>query len=383
MDQMKIVRLLGQGSAHEESGMNCQDRLSVVTAPNGTKVFCISDGCSGSKYAEIGAQSNLDVINRIFTHCTINELTHSKLKELFPYLEKSPTPIQENDFASCLRLIFRVEILTTAICLLDVIPDPTELFATLLFVVREKEKTLIGHIGDGNVVLYDKNGEIAFRSEEENGSDSSHTVFTLSESFLHHFRCDVIPTSSYESLVMFSDGPQKMFRMESGTIPTGAYEIAMKPVKNGDVNTDAELLAHMKTYISHAMHYIFDDWSIIIACDLDGREDNQLEALTPTPLKQIFMKEFNRRRGIEDPAPQTNNDMPFGGSEKPGGNSGNKLPDPKPLYNNNDFDINERIVNGRPDQKGKQSYRYRQEVVSVNGRGVVVEELEVKQGGKV
>lgn len=403
---MKIIRLLGKGSAHEDKGMNCQDRLSVVTVLNGTKVFCISDGCSGSKYAEIAAQSNLDVINRIFAQCTIKELTFTKLKELFPYLEKSPTPIEENDFVSCLKLIFRIELYKTAKSLLNINPETSELFATLLFVVREEEKTLVGHIGDGNVVLYDKDGGIVFRSEEENGSDSSHTIFTLSESFLRHFRCDVIPTSSYDSMVMFSDGPQTMFKLEGGTIPKGAYEMAVTPVKNGDINSDAELLEHMREYIGHAMHYIFDDWSIIIACDPDSKEDNQLEKLTPAPLKQIFMKEFNRKRGIEEPAPQTNEDETPGGSEESGEDKSENLPSnaadktanipsapnterdsapssSKPLADKSDFDINEKIVNGRPDKKDTHSFRFCQQVVSADGRKGVIEERVSKKNERI
>lgn len=404
---MKIIRLLGKGSIHEDMGKGCQDRLSVVTAPNGRKIFCDSDGCSGSQYPEIAAQANIDTINRIFTHCSIDELTLSKLSELYPYLKQSPVPIEEDDFASCMKQIFRMELVKSAKSQLGGLPDPKDILATLLFVVREEEKTLIGHIGDGNILMF-RDREVVFRSEEENGSDSSHTYFTLSNSFIERFRCDVIPTSSYDSLAMFSDGMQSMFKYEGGTIPKGAYELAVEPVKNGEINSDAELLEHLIEPISHAMHYVFDDWSIIIACDLDNKEDNPLEELSPAPLKEIFMTEFNRARGLEQPEPALNEEKPteapeppepvakdkgeeapFGQTSpqvqnvpKPCNEPGQAPSSPKPFESEDDFDINEEIVNRRPDQKRSVSFRYRQESVMINGRGVVDERTEIEKNGK-
>ena len=303
---MKVLHFLGKGVGHEENNKGCQDRLSVLTAENGTQIFAVSDGCSSSKYAEEAAQCNLNVVNNIFSHLKIDALSRETLSTLYPYIQSEKVPYDHSDVAPFLGLIFRVELFK-----LNTQPNNTDFSsgnfcATLLFVVREKEKTLIGHIGDGNIILFDKQGTAVFRSEEDNGEDSSHTFFTVDNHFAEYFHRFVIPTSSYNSLMLFSDGPQRLFYMETGSILKGASEYVMEPFINGKNNCDEALKNLLKEPIGNAMHYVFDDWSIIAAKDLDDPESDESE-VKEISLRDLFFEVYNRRK---EEADRQNSDEP-------------------------------------------------------------------------
>ena len=297
---MKTIQLRGKGVGHEDRNLECQDRLSVTRNKNST-VFAVSDGCSSSEFGGESAQCNIDIINKIFSSCTIDSFTPEALKKLYPYLENADNA----DVLSCLSIIFKYELAKNGKKLKEDVA-PGDLCATLLFVVREEEKTAIGHIGDGNIIMYDSNGKEVFRSEEKNGASSSETFFTIGGYFEESFRFDVIQTESYDSLILFSDGPQTMFKLENNyDISAGAYDLVVEPCVNGRIKTGEELKLELQKTIAHAMHYVFDDWSIITAFDF-GNPDEEIQENTSEPisLKQLFMEEYNRQKSAPEEVPE-------------------------------------------------------------------------------
>lgn len=289
---MKVFRFLGVGTGHTEKQKPCQDRLSAIVAENGTAIFAVSDGCSSSKYGGEAAQVNIDVINNIFSQLRIKDLSVESLLGLYPALaEKINKPTTVTD---CLGRVLGYEqsVLSHKLSETDKDVSSTDFCATLLFVIVEQDRTLVGHIGDGNIIFYDGNGETVFHSEPENGSSSSHTYFTLSNNFSEHFFLTEISTDSYKSMIMSSDGTQSMFSLEGNhAVEKAAYELAVKPVAEGTVHSDKEFVELLHIPLSRAMHYNFDDISVITMCKC-------AEVFSPIeiiPLKKRFMEEFNRR----------------------------------------------------------------------------------------
>lgn len=289
---MKILRFLGEGVGHSDRGNPCQDRLSAIVAENGTAIFAVSDGCSSSKYGGEAAQVNIDVINNIFSQLRIKDLSVELLLGLYPALaEKINKPTTVTD---CLGRVLGYEqsVLSHKLSETDKDVSSTDFCATLLFVIVEQDRTLVGHIGDGNIIFFDEKGQTVFHSEPENGSSSSHTYFTLSNNFSEHFFLTEISTDSYKSMIMSSDGTQSMFSLEGNhAVEKAAYELVVKPVAEGTVYSDKEFAELLHIPLSRAMHYNFDDISVITMCKC-------AEVFSPIeiiPLKKRFMEEFNRR----------------------------------------------------------------------------------------
>lgn len=307
---MKILRFLGEGVGHSDRGNPCQDRLSAIVAENGTAIFAVSDGCSSSKYGGEAAQVNIDVVNNIFSQLRIKDLSVESLLGLYPYLaEKINKPTTVTD---CLGRVLGYEqsVLSNKLSETDKDVRSTDFCATLLFAIVEQDRTLVGHIGDGNIIFYDGNGETVFHSEPENGSSSSRTFFTLSKDFVEHFFLREISTDSYKSMIMSSDGTQSMFSLEGNhAVEKAAYELAVKPVAEGTIHSDKEFAELLHIPLSRAMHYNFDDISVITMCKCT-------EVFSPIeiiPLKKRFMEEFNRRRAEL----QKNNDQEDDSTENP------------------------------------------------------------------
>lgn len=290
---MKVFRFLGVGTGHTEKQKPCQDRLSAIVAENGTAIFAVSDGCSSSKYGGEAAQVNIDAVNNIFSQLRIKDLSVESLLGLYPYLaENKDRPETDID---CLGCIFAHEqgILLKRLSKNDKDVISSDFCATLLFVIVEQDRTLVGHIGDGNIIFFDEKGQTVFHSEPENGSSSSRTFFTLSKDFAEHFFLTEISTDSYKSMIMSSDGTQSMFSLEGNhAVEKAAYELAVKPVAEGTVHSDKEFVELLHIPLSRAMHYNYDDISVITMCKCT-------EVFSPPeiiPLKKRFMEEFDKRR---------------------------------------------------------------------------------------
>lgn len=287
---MKVFNFLGKGVGHEDKGENCQDRLSIMTTEDGRTVCVVSDGCSSSDFAMETAQRNVDVINKIFSRFAIEELSRDSFAELYPMLEDYLQKCAQDDISACFQIVFNYELAMLARELNVAEPSSSDFCATLLFVICETNQTMIGHIGDGNIILYNKSGEVVYQSVADNGEDSRHTFFTINDNFRNHFRYDIIPTKSYQSLILFSDGPQTMFKLESGTVEKGAFELAIKKIASDQIKTNQEFASALQKLLANAMHYGFDDWSIIAAI-------KQLETgpeITPVSLKQMFFEVYNK-----------------------------------------------------------------------------------------
>ncbi|MBQ7089526.1 MAG: protein phosphatase 2C domain-containing protein, partial [Clostridia bacterium] len=309
---MHTLHFWGRGARHEERGEACQDRLSVFTAPNGTTILALSDGCSSSKFGGEAAEANVLTINNIFSKIKISELSRDALIKVYPELKAELSALGDREISSCFKIIFTHELRSACRRLSFSEVKTVDVCATLLFAVCEREKTLVGHIGDGGIICYDDKGNVTFYSEEENGKDSSHTYFTVSSDFQQHFRLDTISSESYSNIIMFSDGPFTMLNEREETVTEAAYESLVGPYAEGKIQTYSDLEQAVQECIAPAMHYIFDDWSLILA--------KKEPAKLPISLDALFTEIFERQRGIASVEPLASQDQIHENQAKPSAN---------------------------------------------------------------
>jgi len=331
---MKFLSFLGIGTSHERSNKPCQDRLLVRQLPQGRTILAVSDGCSGSAFAELAASANLEVIYRLFENTPIAQFSKSSVENAIPGVAEHISDVADDDITGLFQLAFLVT-------LKDLLrehgsDDFSDVCATLLFCIIEKDRTLIGHIGDGNIILFNKQGEPVFISGEDNGEDSSHTFFTASREFRDHFRLDVIQTSSFDTVSIFSDGLQQMFRCEffdpadEHPIVSGCYDIVAEPFMNNEITTHAELTDRLADFLGNAFWYGGDDWSLILAkretveekpenerdsdeqpetensdatepTEDEGTQESDSDMPVPISLVDLFYSEYYRRHPEENP----------------------------------------------------------------------------------
>ena len=101
-----------------------------------------------------------------------------------------------------------------------------------------------------------------------------------------------------------------MFSLEGNhAVDKAAYELAVKPVAEGTVRSDKEFAELLHIPLSRAMHYNYDDISVITMCKCT----EVFSPLEIIPLKKRFMEEFDKRRAEL----QKNNDQEDDNTENP------------------------------------------------------------------
>ncbi len=283
-----IFRFHSKGIYHSKNHTECQDRL-MCKCTDDKAFMAISDGCSSSRFGGKAAESNVECISRLFSILDINDLNSKNLSALYPN-------DKERLERSCEKPELLLEVplkrsLTELNCKDDSPFRASDYCATLLFAVKEKEQTLIGHIGDGYILCFDKNDDLIFISEPENGESSSHTFFTVNGSYEEHFRTAVIPSDNIASIVMFSDGPQSFFKTHgNGDVVEGVRNCIMAGIKDGTVNSNEDLKDRLvKYFIKTDYSHFSDDWSITVYTESadDSNMPYSLEKLYDTEYKKL------------------------------------------------------------------------------------------------
>ncbi len=250
---MRILNFLGQGRYHTEKEIPCQDSLLYRQTKNGRWVFAVSDGCSSSKFSHFGSKAVVKAVADFFENYE-GELSDSNLKqELLDYMVE--------------RLKAKGRQLRTY--------DLSDLYATVVFLVSEKGKFLAGHIGDGALVCFGE-AERLFISDPENAGAANVTYFVGSESAGNHFHLSLIDAegeNQLRNLILFSDGPQKMFAEKGrGDITKGVTEIISK-VRAEEINSYKSLKEYLFGQAVTSIYDIDDDWSLIVVdTELDEAE---------------------------------------------------------------------------------------------------------------
>ncbi len=82
---------------------------------------------------------------------------------------------------------------------------------------------LIIHLGDGAIIGIQKEGELKMLSSPENGLTTNQTWLTTSRDALIHLRLCFGQISSYDRIIMFTDGADVLARGKN--IPSGSSQL--------------------------------------------------------------------------------------------------------------------------------------------------------------
>lgn len=272
---MNILQYIGQGTVHFDNGTPCQDYAGSYVTANGRVILAVSDGCSSSLGAQAASACNVRAVIEFFSQedRALSDGVDMK-KELLSFINR--------------------KLLETAREMQYI--DSAEFAATLIFAVLDKDVLLSGHIGDGNLLCFDENGELMHYSDAENGVSSRYTYFTNSNGALSHFRSELVPRVDTENnrtmrnVVLYSDGPQKMF-FENGNqdIVTGVGAMVER-LHAGEITESADLRRYLHESFRRAMYLIGDDWSVIV---LDTIQPESHDAMTvPDVMKLHFLEMY-------------------------------------------------------------------------------------------
>ncbi len=259
---MNIIKYLGQGIFHNDNYLECQDSLGYLVTESGRVILALSDGCGSCIHAKSASETVVDTILEYYSDNT-NSLANdiNAKKQLIKM-------INDRLLQKALKLSYK---------------DTYEFSATMVFAVIEDCYVLIGHIGDGALMCYGKNGELLFESVAENGVDEYETYFVNSYDALRRFRLDILELeekSLLRNIVMYSDGPEKMFNSH---IRKGLNEGAtslVSNVRNNNITDCAQLGEYLHSIFTDSAKNATDDWSLIVF----DREQNMCNDFNPEPV---------------------------------------------------------------------------------------------------
>ena len=242
------------GRMHINENDLCQDCAEYTVTQDGIYVAALADGASGSRFGDIAAKCNVHAVLNYFHRVSFNQFCDY------------PKDIQCNEIInSCVSLILKT---------MRNLPGTqySDFCATLLFVVSDGEKFIIGHLGDGLICSYQKDKTVKLLSQPDNiDFDSTRTYFTLSNNANKHIAIsDVETLDDIQGIIMMSDGPELSFYDNANQIVREKNlqvimdDIAYQPCR------DLELTYYLK-------HNFFeygitgDDCSMLVFVNLETR----------------------------------------------------------------------------------------------------------------
>lgn len=177
--------ILMRGLSHRRAGLACQDAGAIVVK-NGVRIMALSDGCSASKYATQAAYANIKAILTMF--CAVRLDVFLALPELMQRIAVIGYAARE--------------IALTAGKIGD--HHRRDYAATLIFSVQDAAgRTLLGHLGDGEIFAARASGLPLYRSYPEPAAGGS-TYFTVSPDAVEHLR--LMTPDAVEKVLLTTDG---------------------------------------------------------------------------------------------------------------------------------------------------------------------------------
>lgn len=265
---MDTLGFLGTGISHERMRIPCQDALASRSMENGNRIWVLSDGAGSAEFAGQAARCNTEGILAFFGSCTLKSFLACSLQEQKKQLLKA-----------CTDALGR--------CSEEFVHRPWDFSATLLFFVWDGGAWLAGHLGDGFLLIQDRDGEPLVCSAPDNGERSSQTWFTVSPDAMEHLRLYTDPVRLPGRMLMISDGPCAMFRTRAGAYRETAEEL-LGYVRQGDI-TSAKTLADVLDQMTHYAYDRRDDWSVWL-WDQDADLEPQTEITAQSMLEREMRK---------------------------------------------------------------------------------------------
>ena len=196
----KVVSSSVAGTSHEKKGLPCQDAHHWELWSDGVLVAAVADGAGSATLSDVGAK-----------------IAVSKAVETILQLEALPTSEDEAGWKSLLTEALeeaKTSVETEANTRQVLVRD---LASTLLVTVVTLELVVTAQIGDGAIVISDKQDNIVALTTPQSGEYINQTTFLVSANALNTAQVNIWH-GNVANLAMFSDGLQMLaLKMPSGT----------------------------------------------------------------------------------------------------------------------------------------------------------------------
>ncbi len=226
--------------------------------------MALSDGATSAKYAKEAAETTVNAI--------INYFEDNKLED---FLLNNHEEQKNIIIAYILRRL--IALAKDVGC-----SNPREFSATMLFLVSNGKKIIIGHLGDGAIFLANPDNEILFTSAPDNMNGiSNRTYFAVSADAIDHFRIVQLDLDeiNVSQALMTSDGAYLMF-YNRGNHDSSKTASELLSYANSEIITTNEDLRAVLQQMAEVASERLDDWSIIICNQKQKRGDYNVEPIS-------------------------------------------------------------------------------------------------------
>jgi serine/threonine protein phosphatase PrpC len=196
----KVVSSSVAGTSHKKKGLPCQDAHHWELWSDDILVAAVADGAGSAAISDVGAK-----------------IAVSKVVETILQLEVLPTANDEKEWKSILT-----EALTVAKTCVETEANTRQvavrdLASTLLVAVATPELAVTAQVGDGAIVISDKQNNIFALTTPQSGEYINQTTFLVSPNALNQVQMNIW-YGNVANLAMFSDGLQMLaLKMPLGT----------------------------------------------------------------------------------------------------------------------------------------------------------------------
>lgn len=181
------IGLAIQGRGHREKDIPCQDAIFTIKKDN-ISIIALADGAGSATHSHYGAQATVEMISY--------------------YIEREFDNIYESEDVQSIQNAIEVELNYMLKELEDLYQQKPKAFSSTCLVVAVKgERTIILHLGDGEIGALKNNNEIINISSGLSGEYINSTVFTTTCNASQYIRLIKSRQSSkFQAFFLLSDG---------------------------------------------------------------------------------------------------------------------------------------------------------------------------------
>ena len=245
----KLAAVSQRGSSHELDGRPCQDAHSLAMVSREILVIAVADGAGSASFAEVG--SDLAVRTSTAELCRQLALPDSNLEEASLKTLLIGT-------INSVRAALEAEAAERHV--------PTrELATTLLLVIATPDLVAAAQVGDGAVIVGDKDGEITGLTLPRLGEYINEVVFVISPNALQSAQV-AIQHGKTPHIAVFSDGLQMLGLEMPNCTP---YKGFFSPLFNfiSEKEDELEAISEMSMFLSsqRVREKTDDDLTLVLA----------------------------------------------------------------------------------------------------------------------
>ncbi len=189
------------GTSHQKRGQPCQDAHAWDILGPGLVVAAVADGAGSASLSDVGAQ--------VATRTAVEQIKRQWDRLAAEQSEVCWEPLLGEVLEHAQNAI-AAESLTRDV-------EVRQLATTLLILVASSQEVAVAQIGDGAVVIGDRQGHITALTQPENGEYANETTFLISPNALESAQIKVWE-GEIAHFALFSDGLQRLaLKLPEGT----------------------------------------------------------------------------------------------------------------------------------------------------------------------